>query len=170
MCSAPAGADRRRVRGLGICDVLEVELEPEQIDGLIAEIDDLCIAHEQSISELVAAPLDASPAGGSSDEDVRRHLHEIAVARAIRGQLVSANMPLKRCTGRRGSLGADRQRHAIRGRSARGTMLDQQITGKRKPPELPAGRERRSLDGHDGRGAGARVVMFEPDEGTGRPV
>src|SRR5215210_8439067 len=83
---------RHRVRGLGICDVLEVELEPGQIDGLIAEIDDLCIALEQSISELVSRnSQEASPGQGDNEETVRRHLHQIAVARAIRGQLVTGD-------------------------------------------------------------------------------
>ena len=80
---------RHRVRGLGICDLLEVEFEPGQIDGLIAEIDDLCIALEQSISELVSAESEGTmPARGDNEETLRRHLHQIAAARAIRGQLV----------------------------------------------------------------------------------
>ena len=160
---------RRRVRGLGICDVLEVELEPEQIDGLIAEIDDLCIAHEQSISELAST---RSHEAAACDEEVRRHLHQLAVARAIRGQLVSGE------PGSRTVFGPARTLSELIDGATRSSaealaqlVVDRPIAGTSataRAAELAATAETWAVTMVEVREL--EWFVFEPDEGTGRPA
>ena len=163
---------RHRVRGLGICDVLEVELDRDQVDGLTAEIDDVCIALEQSISELVSAdPQEASP-GHDDDETVRRHLHQIAVARAIRGQLVTGD------PGRRTVFGPARSLSQLIDGATRSAaealaqmMLKQRIggtSGAAKAAELAASVEAWMTTVVEVREL--EWFVFDPDEGTGRPA
>jgi len=164
---------RHRVRGLGICDVLEFELDPAQIDGLIAEIDDLCVALEQSISELVAARShEALKADRSSDESVRRHLHQIAVARAIRGQLVTGELGPTTVLGPARILpelidGATRSATEALARKA----SERQIagtSGTARAAELAANVE--AWMARWSRSVSSSGSVFEPDDGTGGPA
>jgi hypothetical protein len=164
---------RHRVRGLGICDVLEVELDRGQVEGLIAEIDDLCIALEQSISELVSTdPQSASPAHGDNEETVRRHLHQIAVARAIRGQLVTGDSGRKTVFGPARSLSQlidGVTRSAVEALAE--VLWDEQIagtSGTARAADLTATVEAWMTTMIEVREL--EWFVFDPDEGTGRPA
>ena len=67
-----------RVRGLGVCDALQLRLQPAQIPALLDEIEAHREAHRQALS--VAAVT----------EDAERHHGTLAVLQAVRDQLAPA--------------------------------------------------------------------------------
>jgi hypothetical protein len=67
-----------RVRGLGVCDALQLRLQPAQIPALLEEIEAHREAHQQAL-EVAAAT-----------EDVERHQGTLAILQAVRDQLAPA--------------------------------------------------------------------------------
>jgi hypothetical protein len=73
------------VRGLGVCDALQLRLEPGQLPWLLEELEERRIAHEQSLEDATAARTAAEGAEirARAREDVERHRHELALLAAI---------------------------------------------------------------------------------------
>jgi hypothetical protein len=71
---------RERVRGLGVCDALQLCLEPTQLPALLDEIE----AHRDAHQEALAA------AGDLPADDRERHAQALAVLQAVRDELAPA--------------------------------------------------------------------------------
>jgi hypothetical protein len=83
------GSAAARVRGLGVCDVLRVELAAAQVPGLIAELEELRGPLEEERLRAVGA-LDRSEASSDSavaEHDVDEVEHRLACLRGMRAQL-----------------------------------------------------------------------------------
>ena len=64
-----------RVRGLGVCDALQLRLRPAQVPALLDEIEAHRDAHQQELET------------AASTEDVERHERTLAVLQEVRDQL-----------------------------------------------------------------------------------
>ena len=69
------GSAAARVRGLGVCDVLRVELAAVQVPGLIAELEEL------------RGPLEEQRLRAVAEDDVDEVEHRLACVRGMRAQL-----------------------------------------------------------------------------------
>src|SRR5687768_9354100 len=84
------------VQGLGVSDVLRVELEPRQVEWLVDEIDVLrdvveeALAHEHGRRKAVpgAAPRARLPEADEVEDELDRLRYEARMLRMIRDQLV----------------------------------------------------------------------------------
>src|SRR4051794_14246238 len=84
--AVPAWSDR--VRGLGICDALQLVVELSQLPCLRDELDELRIAHEQGVTEATSrAGSPRATVRASARVDLEHHRDELAVLRAIREQV-----------------------------------------------------------------------------------
>jgi hypothetical protein len=81
-----------RVRGLGVSDALQLQLEPGQLPWLLDELDELSVAHEQGLSEAAGhrALVADRQCHGDATEVVERHRGELAVLRAVRERITPA--------------------------------------------------------------------------------
>jgi hypothetical protein len=88
--SDPPWSDR--VRGLGVCDALQLQLEPEQLPWLLDELDELSVAHEQGLSEAAARrAITGDPQiRRDATEDVDDRREELALLRAVRERISGA--------------------------------------------------------------------------------
>jgi hypothetical protein len=78
-----------RVRGLGVSDALQLQLEPLQVPWLRDELEELRLAHEQGLVEAVQRRGSAtgSDVRRIAAEDIDRHRHDLAVLRAVCAQI-----------------------------------------------------------------------------------
>jgi hypothetical protein len=77
-----------RVCGLGVCDALQLRLEPGQLPWLCDELEQLRVAHEQALGEATAArAANESRERALAGEDVERHRHELALVAAVRDRI-----------------------------------------------------------------------------------
>jgi hypothetical protein len=76
----------RRVRGLGVCDALELSLTQQQLPLLLGEIDARRIAHEQTVRELIRRDNLYGLSSDELDDEVERHQRELLILAAIREQ------------------------------------------------------------------------------------
>ena len=74
-----------RVRGLGVCDALQLRLQPAQVPALLDEIEAHREAHRQALE--VAATTEDARRRDDAGEDVERHRSTLAVLQAVRDQL-----------------------------------------------------------------------------------
>ena len=82
-----------RVRGLGVCDAVQLQLEPEQLPWLLDEFNELCLAHEQGLSEAAARRAMAADPQRSrhAAESTESHRDELALLRAVRTRISSGS-------------------------------------------------------------------------------
>jgi hypothetical protein len=78
-----------RVRGLGVCDALQLRLELAQAPWLLEELEEQRIAHEQGLAEAAAAAavaIDGESRERAADDEAR-HRSELALLAAIRDRM-----------------------------------------------------------------------------------
>ena len=81
------GSAAARVRGLGVCDVLRVELAAAQVPGLIAELEELRGPLEEERLRALGALERSAAASPVAERDVDDVEHRLACLRAMRAQL-----------------------------------------------------------------------------------
>jgi hypothetical protein len=81
------GSAGARVRGLGVCDVLRVELAAAQVPGLIAELEELRGPLEEERLRAVGVLDRSAPDSAVAERDVDEVEHRLACLRGMRAQL-----------------------------------------------------------------------------------
>jgi hypothetical protein len=77
-----------RVRGLGVCDALQLRLQPAQVPALLDEIEAHRDAHRQALEVAAAATEhERRRVDDAADEDVERHQRTLAILQAVRDQV-----------------------------------------------------------------------------------
>ena len=78
-----------RVRGLGVCDALQLRLEAAQLPALLDEIEARRTAHEEALEAALAATAGVESAQHRAErrEDRERHRRSLELLQAVRDQL-----------------------------------------------------------------------------------
>jgi hypothetical protein len=81
-----------RVRGLGVCDALQLRLEPAQLPALLDEIEARRTAHEEALEAALATSTGVESARRRAEarEDRERHRRSLELLQAVRDQLPPA--------------------------------------------------------------------------------
>jgi len=83
----PSWSDK--VRGLGVSDALQLQLEPGQLPWFLDELEELRAAHEQGVSEAAAvrAATTGTERARRAVEDSEHHRHELTLVRGVRDRV-----------------------------------------------------------------------------------